>query len=337
MNNWTRFFLVLLRLVIGWHFLFEGLEKLGSPSWSSEVYLRESSGPLAGLFQRMAGDPVIDRVTPPPGDPAQVPPALAKEWQAWFNQFADHYQFDARQRELADAKLKQQMSDYVVWLQQGTKRVTKTSPYGPPVSTDKTMAERVEDYRNELAEARGLQSQELPRSSNTIFASESQAKLRAAKADANRIRSEIRAETDDRTAKMKEALREVLNDDQTRPDYPPLPARARPGLFSMSMLDVADVVVPWGLTATGVCLLVGLFTRSFCLIGAGFLLMFYLAMPPLPGVPENLRAEGHYLYINKNIIEMLALLALATTMSGRWCGLDGLVQFLNPRRWRTKK
>ena len=46
--------------------------------------------------------------------------------------------------------------------------------------------------------------------------------------------------------------------------------------------------------------------------------MFFLAMPPLPGWPESPRAEGHYLYINKNIIEMLALLVLATTASGRW-------------------
>ena len=30
MNNWTRICLVLLRLAIGWHFLFEGLEKLDS-------------------------------------------------------------------------------------------------------------------------------------------------------------------------------------------------------------------------------------------------------------------------------------------------------------------
>jgi len=66
--------------------------------------------------------------------------------------------------------------------------------------------------------------------------------------------------------------------------------------------------------------------------GALFLLLFFLAMPPFPGWPENPRAEGHYLFINKNIIEMLALLALATTRSGRWVGLDGLVQFLSPRR-----
>jgi hypothetical protein len=70
-------------------------------------------------------------------------------------------------------------------------------------------------------------------------------------------------------------------------------------------------------------------------VGAYLLFMFFLAMPPLPGWPESPRAEGHYLFINKNVIEMLALLTLATTRSGRWAGLDGLLQFLRPRRWQN--
>jgi hypothetical protein len=72
--------------------------------------------------------------------------------------------------------------------------------------------------------------------------------------------------------------------------------------------------------------------------GAIFLLLLYLAMPPFPWLPDPPRpTEGHYLFVSKNLIEMLALLALATTRSGRWAGLDGLLQFLNPRRWRSHK
>src|SRR3954451_5046737 len=58
----TRFFLVALRLAIGWHILFEGLEKLNSPTWSSEVYLRESVGPLAPAFRDLAGDSALARL-----------------------------------------------------------------------------------------------------------------------------------------------------------------------------------------------------------------------------------------------------------------------------------
>src|SRR5439155_21320231 len=95
-------------------------------------------------------------------------------------------------------------------------------------------------------------------------------------------------------------------------------------------LERINAVTRWGLTIIGACLLIGLFTRTSCVAGAAFLLMFYLAMPSLPWLPANPRSEGHYLFINKNIIEMIALLTLATTRSGKWLGVDGLVQFLNP-------
>jgi hypothetical protein len=57
-------------------------------------------------------------------------------------------------------------------------------------------------------------------------------------------------------------------------------------------------------------------------------------MPAFPWLPENIKAEGHYIYVSKNLITALALLALATTSSGCWFGLDGLLQFLNP--WRSR-
>ena len=55
--------------------------------------------------------------------------------------------------------------------------------------------------------------------------------------------------------------------------------------------------------------------------------MLYAAMPPLPWVPEVTRTEGKYLFVNKNLVEMLALLVLATSRTGYWIGLDGLVSY----------
>jgi hypothetical protein len=63
--------------------------------------------------------------------------------------------------------------------------------------------------------------------------------------------------------------------------------------------------------------------------------MLYLAMPSWPWLPENLKAESHYLYVSKNLLVALGLLALAGTRSGRWFGLDGLVRLLNP--WRRRE
>jgi uncharacterized membrane protein YphA (DoxX/SURF4 family) len=51
MDPLRSFPLALLRMVIGWHFLYEGLTKLLYPGWTSAGYLKGSTGPLAGVFQ----------------------------------------------------------------------------------------------------------------------------------------------------------------------------------------------------------------------------------------------------------------------------------------------
>ena len=66
--------LIVLRTVIGWHFLYEAYYKIWSPAWSpagtplphwsAAGYLKGASGPLAGLFHRMVDHgwtPWIDR------------------------------------------------------------------------------------------------------------------------------------------------------------------------------------------------------------------------------------------------------------------------------------
>ena len=69
----------------------------------------------------------------------------------------------------------------------------------------------------------------------------------------------------------------------------------------------------------------GLFTRVACVLAAGFLVMTYLAHPPFPWYPLPPNTEGNPVFINKNVIEALALLALACYPTGRWLGLDAIV------------
>jgi thiosulfate dehydrogenase (quinone) large subunit len=46
-----------LRVLVGWHFLYEGLTKLTAPSWSSAGYLKQARGPLAESFKWLASQP----------------------------------------------------------------------------------------------------------------------------------------------------------------------------------------------------------------------------------------------------------------------------------------
>ena len=86
-----------------------------------------------------------------------------------------------------------------------------------------------------------------------------------------------------------------------------------------------DRVTMWFLVVVGACLMGGLFTRVACVFAAGFLVMTYLAHPPFPWFPQPPNTEGNPVFINKNVIEALALLTLACYPTGRWLGLDALV------------
>jgi thiosulfate dehydrogenase (quinone) large subunit len=53
------FALALLRVLIGWHFLYEGVAKLLKPNWSASGLLLQARGPLTGLFHWIAGSPQV--------------------------------------------------------------------------------------------------------------------------------------------------------------------------------------------------------------------------------------------------------------------------------------
>jgi thiosulfate dehydrogenase [quinone] large subunit len=64
--------LVLVRTLVGWHFLYEGYFKLMRPAWtrsgqllgpwSSAGYLRASAGPFSDVFHRLAGSPSLPAI-----------------------------------------------------------------------------------------------------------------------------------------------------------------------------------------------------------------------------------------------------------------------------------
>jgi hypothetical protein len=59
------------------------------------------------------------------------------------------------------------------------------------------------------------------------------------------------------------------------------------------------------------------------LLAAGMVLSFYLAVPPWPGVPPAPGPE-HSFIVDKNLIEVIALLSLACLPTGSWFGVDGI-------------
>jgi thiosulfate dehydrogenase (quinone) large subunit len=63
-SNWQIFSLTVLRALIGWHFLYEGLVKLyTSPAWTAGPYLTGSVGPFASSFKALAANHTILVIT----------------------------------------------------------------------------------------------------------------------------------------------------------------------------------------------------------------------------------------------------------------------------------
>jgi uncharacterized membrane protein YphA (DoxX/SURF4 family) len=332
-NRGTRFFLVMLRLAIGWHFLFEGVYKWTTPTWSSDAYLRGATGPLASSFHELAGDRVKDQVTVLYDEQGKAvfPNVLDLEWGAYLDRFTSHHDLSEEQQEQAEAKLAQAKNNTLKFLTVEKRPVQVPSKMPPSFAKDMTVPERVALYESLLKQAKELEDKEVP-----VRGKEASGVVQEKRAAASRIRAGISKDLDQQAEAMRTALREVLTDEQKRQD-PPTPLNRLPVtyLLDWSMLTWVDIVVMIGLVVVGILLILGLLTRTACVGGALLLLMFFLPMPPLPGLPPNPLAKGHYLYINENIIEMLALLALATTRSGRWVGLDGLLQLLRPRGRRV--
>lgn len=89
-------------------------------------------------------------------------------------------------------------------------------------------------------------------------------------------------------------------------------------------LWLIDILNAYGLTLIGIALILGLFTRAASWAGVGMLLMYYLAYPPFGGYSFGAVSEGNYMVVNKNLIELFALLVLGITRSGQFFGFDML-------------
>jgi thiosulfate dehydrogenase [quinone] large subunit len=103
-----------------------------------------------------------------------------------------------------------------------------------------------------------------------------------------------------------------------------------------SVLANVNLLNKWGLTLIGLGLIAGCFTRAAAASGILVLLLFYLCNPPFVGYYYSIPAEGSYLIVNKNLVEVAALAVVFTTGSGRILGLDRLLHSLVARVRTTR-
>lgn len=296
----AAFFLVALRMAIGWHFLYEGMEKVRSfqspKPFSAEVYLRNANGPLADTFRSIIPD--VDSV-------AHLDTTKsAADWKARLDAYASHYSLTADQKTAADAAYASATKKLDAW------------------TKDRQNQEDLSKYLHELEQNKAMLANKQAMSYERERAQDKRKDIEADRkklvASLDTIRDEIFTTVDKSLTAEQKAKGAVPKE--------------------WTQLELINFLTAWGLTLSGLSLLLGLLTPLGCLGGAYLLTMFYLAMPPLPGLPENPMAEGHYLIVNKNMIEFLACIALVFIPTSLWVGLDAVLfgPWIRARRARRE-
>ena len=392
--------LVVLRVSIGWHLMYEGLWKLStqktSNPWSAEGYLKNATGPMRPTFRAMTGDPDDLKWLDFDG--------MTKKWQAWRERFAAHYHLDESTPEgkqfnrLLDgpnqfevplaalppgldlAKVGGVNNKAVRFDAESKLLVVDGKLHLLPAERDRLIAAAA-SIAESNAEAKRTCDQFITAVKRAYNASSqlsiNEQLVALLKQDPDRVgvmydvkegdkipvvvgevqyykdlierfkSNYAKAHTkfewdhiDRQWTELQSKRREVIGPVQalekkmlTEADELLSPKQLSSGPVPEPMTPIRQINwrTMWGLTIVGLFLMLGLFTRLSALGGAALLSLFYLAMPPWPGVQEIPSIE-HNLFVNKIFVEMLALLAIGALPSGKWFGVDAIISLLFTRK-----
>ena len=302
--------LVALRLAIGSHFFYEGVWKIANPDkFSARPFLTMAKGPFAPLFHKMVPDlngeqrlalTIIDkknsRVT------SQV---YLNAWTETKNAFVAKYSLDDGQTKQVADKFAAYEKSLWTYLTENQQEIVQHF-------------DSLDRFRKRKASGVNEASHEMKRTWDE------QMKLRS---ESGVWLSELDAMGEEYCM----ALWNILGMDQkargsvpvvlTAPEKLPVPVP-----FARSRGEFLDLSVTYGLTAIGLCLMLGFCNRLAALGGAAFLISVLMTQPPWPTIyPPAPAVVGHAMVVDKNFVEMVALMALATLPVGRWGGLDYLL------------
>ena len=94
------------------------------------------------------------------------------------------------------------------------------------------------------------------------------------------------------------------------------------------LVSIADTINILGLTAAGLLIITGLFTRYAAIAGAILVGLYYLANPPFQPTGPAYGVEGNSLLVNKNLIELMILVVIAFIPKNWYFGIGNLISIL---------
>lgn len=316
MNRYTQITLILLRLVIGWHFLFEGLHKIHSlytpRPFSSEIYFRESSGPMGKIMKDFLPDPDAELL-------AKLDiKAIDNDWGSAAKNFSSSYTLSPEQAKTVEETLEKNQAKANEWFKNGKKDIEIASPDGKPSGTLKinyTTTQWLDYYKNKIGELEKIKSDNR---SWYLGKDLDKSRVAATKSEITKARKELTDDYESQKSALVSDLQKILTPEQkslilSAPEK------------NKGLLHWVNLMTIFGITAIGAGMFLGIFTRTACMGGIAFLGLTYLSIPPFPWLPVPPINEGNYVFINKNVVEMFAMMVLMTTNSGKWFGFDALL------------
>jgi uncharacterized membrane protein YphA (DoxX/SURF4 family) len=291
--------LVLLRVTVGWHILYEGLHKLHQDEFSAEGFLAMASGPAQSFFQYRVIDDFEGRKR------------LSKDWNndkmdRYHDLFVNQFDLDATKRALADRIVATRKANVAAYLD---------NPDNAKLIHDNWSAWDKLNDKKQLEKEGKLGA---PFEDQRLW--EATQKLRAD------VRPAITWVKGQHTA-LKQDLGALLPADApTREASEPL----------LRQLTNPDRLVTYACIAIGFCLIIGLFSRFAALGGAVFLAMIVASRLEWYGYfnPPTHPSQGNSLFITKEFIEMMACFVLAAVPSGRWGGVDFILHHIFVRPFK---
>lgn len=321
----------MLRLGLGCHFLYEGVWKIKHhDTFSAKPFLTQAKGPVSGLFYMMVPDINAQqrlRVDKDADGELVVLDEITDRWKGIGDEFLVLYKPTSESKEGADEAHKALTKRVETTLTQSKTRlkkylslnVGKIEAYFDAIDRFEKDPEREHDAPFQQ-ERHWNQMMELRQEADVWI---------------KNIESQETAYENELLGLLKKENYKILDDDPQR-HLDKATTTWNP--FNEGQMKFIDLAVTFGLTAIGLCLMLGFCTPLAALGGAGFMCFVVMTQPAFPGIyPPDSAIVGHALLVNKDFIEMLALLVTAFVSTGRWGGFDFFLYSWYEARRRRKE
>ncbi|MDR2439824.1 MAG: hypothetical protein LBE12_10705 [Planctomycetaceae bacterium] len=302
--------IVLLRIAIGWHFFYEGLHKFDpAEGFSAKGFLGVAKGPTAELYYEMLPDlDGLQRL-----EIGSVKDDKEKEhktfivyeiaWNEFYNRFLKKHALNEKQQKEA-ANI---FNRYLESLRNGATDIEKD------VNAFKESKKRYKETKQTLRNDTAFE-QKRRWDAMMKYRSEAGTWIDMLDGMSNGLQSDLARLVSPQLAG--ESGKIITEPERGYLKYFPNPC-------VQSQMRAMDLAVMYGLSAIGLCMILGICNRLACLGGAIFLVNVILTTYPVPGVYPSLpTAVGNFMFVSKDAIELIAMLFLASIPAGRWAGLD---------------